>query len=305
MTGPQSLEELEATVRPDPNHHWVVPGAIQAGGKLVLLGSRSTTDLVLAELAVSVATCTPFLGGYKPWFAGGVIVCTDDTYTMVHLIRRLLVGRQLEQSPAELKLLPISDKEDDNSLFWENLDNIFKRTPPKLLLIDEPYRLITGKGYMDDLPRHCSAYAKKGATVIVANPNVRGDSWDSLWDAELNTNLDTVQNTLILSSRARNEDDPIARAIVEHNRDDISFTVLPNKSMNDFEQRVWLALERKGPATIGAVRKRLDIEPAGRGFIRDTLDALTKKGLVRCNPAIKGHSGKAYSVWVAVHNFEV
>lgn len=58
---------------------WVIPGLPAFGGRVALSGARGLgKTLVATEMAVAIATGTPFLDTFRPWTAASVVLCTTE-----------------------------------------------------------------------------------------------------------------------------------------------------------------------------------------------------------------------------------
>jgi hypothetical protein len=223
---PISLEKLEANSRPDPKHHWIFPGAVQAGAKIVLNGrSGIGKSLIASELAISATTCTPFLGLISPWIVARTFYLAGDSWKISTNMRKLLGGRDIDTSPHELLIVPSPPKTTDMHVFWGEIEEAAANFQIRLLIIDRDsdFTSIGNKETIRFLKQSTQNLAQKGVTVLLCTRNP--EPWIAWSDAELSVKKDPVKQVLYLSSGNKT----IISARTIFNKKGITFKSIENK----------------------------------------------------------------------------
>lgn len=97
LPAPMSVSDLMAVE--DPEEDWLVEGLIPAGGNILLAGYPKTyKTMVLLELAVALATESPFLGRYRvpTRRRSGIVLMEDMAHRVRRRLNRLCLGRGME-----------------------------------------------------------------------------------------------------------------------------------------------------------------------------------------------------------------
>ena len=102
LPAPMGVADLLAVE--DPVEEWLVEGLIPEGGNVLLAGYPKTyKPMVLLELAVALATATPFLGGYRvpTKRRAGIVLMEDMAHRVRRRLQRLCLGRGIELADLE------------------------------------------------------------------------------------------------------------------------------------------------------------------------------------------------------------
>lgn len=102
LPAPMSVADLIAVE--DPEEDWLVEGLIPAGGNILLAGYPKTyKTMVLLELAVALATESPFLGRYRvpTRRRSGIVLMEDMAHRVRRRLNRLCLARGMELADLE------------------------------------------------------------------------------------------------------------------------------------------------------------------------------------------------------------
>jgi hypothetical protein len=97
LPAPLGVSDLLAVE--DPDEEWLVEGLVPAGGNVLLAGYPKTyKTMVLLELAVALATGTPFLGRYRvpTRRRSGIVLMEDMAHRVRRRLHRLCLGRGVD-----------------------------------------------------------------------------------------------------------------------------------------------------------------------------------------------------------------
>jgi hypothetical protein len=274
-----TLEEIEATARPDSNRHWILPGAVRTGTKILMTGAdEPTLNLVAAELAVSATTYTRFMGTIPPWIAAATMYVTNDMYMTSTNIRRLLNGRGLEKSPEDLHIVPF-----DHYFQWlvqwgapsAVTANLAVHNTAKLLVLDTT---TLDEEHKNEVLTSTQRLADTGITTIICTTDPVNAAYTRVWkDITFVVEHDRLNQAVVFTTSSR-ESEAITKAHCVRAKHYIKFEPLPTCEYTKTELAVWQAVYRLGHATTASTREALGFKKSQTDLLRGAFDSLHKKG---------------------------
>lgn len=294
-----SLDEAADAARPD-GRHWIIPGAVREGAKILLSGSVAAgKTLVALECAVSAFTFTRFMGILPPWVAARPAVLTADPHGTVQKLRLLLEGRG-EADATGLDLITCTGDMD-----WKLVCAGLLSQGKKLIVIDDIGHATQGEpaNLLQALRPNVAGGATVFATVqtqrsnhMAVTPTVERaiTGWEP--DVRMRVSKDIANEAIEVTGASGVS---IAKAIPMWTRDSLTWEPYPaGVELTRLETEVWRSMYRLKQTTIGAIAKDIDMsDKARKRLVQDALDSLATKGVAGFEMQYKGVGGKQFRVW--------
>lgn len=298
MSRGRSLDEVQRALQPNPDRHWIIPGAVRAGACIAMYGGVAQGRLLAAEMAVSALTFTRFMGTLPPWIAAQVAYLAADPYSAVQTLQKLLAGR-LEDDTEGLDLhTPPSD--DPPAAFWDEFTAEIVSKKQRLVVVDD----ILWCGAGDParaLLRALKKLSYQGVTSVVCYTGsyVGGDTPQNAWaDAFLHHTQDRLTKAIRLTNSANSS---IATAVPSEEKTAITWTPYPRSNVTAIELEVWQALYKKGKASASDVGESVASFTATKrvrtALTNDVLEALLAKDEVLLEKVPMSVGGKNRKIW--------
>lgn len=305
-----SLDEAADAARPD-GRHWIIPGAVREGAKILLSGNVAEgKTLVALECAVSAFTFSRFMGILPPWVAARPVVLTSNPHDTVRKLRLLLDGRG-EADATGLDLITCTGDMD-----WKLVCAALLAQGKKLIVIDDYHHVDPSTYY--DLLQALRPNVAAGATVFVTQQTAMAlphpyhvqpedkallqdcederAAFHNWFDVHLFVRKDSASEAIEVTGASGVS---VAKAIPMWTRDSLTWEPYPaGVELTRLETEVWRSMYRLKQTTIGAIAKDIDMsDKARKRLVQDALDSLKAKDVADFEMQYKGVGGKQFRVW--------